>query len=213
MRVLFLLLCFGHSLIAVGQRKYHCEYKETIMFPMPDSLLIKFKKQMVDNGFPPESVEQIVKPMDMPWLFTSCLRKVEARPDSTFILVTKNNETEGNVKFDFPDIKLLFKKGEINRFNSDKGKFVPGGEAVFTSDDTAMYTRRIFEKSQESKVILNYRCAVYTSTDSACRIWVAEDLPDYINPGLWTGDIKGAVLAYDLKQKGQKIHAEIARIE
>jgi hypothetical protein len=79
--------------------------------------------------------------------------------------------------------------------------------------DTVLSVRRIFEKSLESKIILNHRCTVYASTDSSCRIWVAEDLPGYINPGIWIGNIKGAVIAYELKQKGQSIHAEIVKIE
>jgi hypothetical protein len=54
---------------------------------------------------------------------------------------------------------------------------------------------------------------MYTSTDSTCRIWAAEDLPEYINPGIWRGNIKGAIIAYDLKLTGRGIYAEIVKIE
>jgi hypothetical protein len=204
MRLLFLLFFYGYSLITAGQQKYHCEYKETILFPMPDSAFKSLMEQMEEQGLPRESAEQIVKQLSLPGILTSCLRKVDASPDSTFILVTKNNENDGNVKMNIPDRKLLFRKGEIYLYDSDKREFLT---------DTVLSSRRIFEKNRESKIILNHRCTVYTSTDSSCRIWVAEDLPEYINPGIWTGDIKGAIIAYELKQKGQIKHAEITKIE
>ncbi|HET6994416.1 MAG TPA: hypothetical protein VFI06_05525 [Chitinophagaceae bacterium] len=203
MRLLILLFLSGISLIAAGQRKYHCEYKEMILFPMPDSAVISFKKHLEEQGIPPETAEQMVKQLKFPGILTSCWRKVDAGPDSTFILITKSNENDGFSKLDFPDEKLLFSKGEIYRYNSDKHKFLP---------DTVRSARRIFEKNGESKIILDHRCIVYTSTDSLCRIWVAEDLPEYINPGIRT-DIKGAIIAYELKLTGQSIHAELAKIE
>ena len=204
MRLLFLLFFSGFSLITAAQRRYHCEYKETILFQLSDSSLKSFKDELEDKGFPPESIEQIVKQLNLPGILTSCWRKVDAGPDSTFILVTQNNENNENAKLNFPDTKLLFRKREIYRYDSDKRQFLA---------DTVLSARRIFEKNGESKIILDHHCTVYTSTDSLCRIWVAEDLPEYINPGVWAGDIKGAIIAYDLKQKGQKIHAEIAKIE
>jgi hypothetical protein len=198
----FLIVCW--TMNSYAQKKYHCEYKETILFAMPDSGFKSLMEQMEEQGLPRENAEQIVKQLSFPGILTSCLRKIDASPDSTFILVTRNNENDGNAKLNIPDKKLLFRKGEIYLYDFDKREFLA---------DTAFSARRIFEKNQESKIILNHRCTVYTSTDSSCRIWVAEDLPEYINPGIWTGDIKGAVIAYELKQKGQKIHAEITKME
>lgn len=204
MKLLFLLFFSGYSLMACSQRKYNCEYKEMILFPMPDSMLKSFREQIEEQGIPAEVAAQLAGQLNLPGLLTSCWRKVNAGPDSTFILVTRNNENDGNVKLSIPDTKLLFRKGEIYLYNSDKKEFLM---------DTVLSVRRIFEKSLESKIILNHRCTVYASTDSSCRIWVAEDLPGYINPGIWIGNTKGAVIAFELKQKGQSIHAEIVKIE
>ena len=194
--------------MACSQRKYNCEYKEMILFPMPDSMLKSFREQIEKQGISSEVAaqlaERLAEQLNLPGLLTSCWRKVNAGPDSTFILVTRNNENDGNVKLSIPDTKLLFRKGEIYLYNSDKKEFLM---------DTVLSVRRIFEKSLESKIILSQRCTLYASTDSSCRIWVAEDLPGYINPGIWIGNIKGAVIAYELKQKGQSIHAEIIKIE
>jgi len=204
MKLLFLLFFTGYSLMAFSQRKYNCAYKEMILFPMPDSMSKSFREQFEKQGIPAEMAAQLAEQLNLPGLLTSCWRKVNAGPDSTFILVTRNNENDGNVKLSIPDTKLLFRKGEIYLYNSDKKEFLM---------DTVLSVRRIFEKSLESKIILNHRSTVYASADSSCRIWVAEDLPGYINPGIWIGNIKGAVIVYELKQKGQSIHAEIVKIE
>jgi hypothetical protein len=205
MRLLFLLLFAGYSLITAGQQRYHCEYKETILFPIPDSIMKSLREQITAQGLPAETADLLAKQLNLPGILTSCWRKVDARPDSTFILVAKNNEDDGNVKLNIPDTKLLFLKGEIYQYNPDTQKYL--------TKDTVLSAPRIFEKNRERKTILNHVCSVYTSTDSSCRIWAAEDLPGYINPGVWVGDIKGAVIAYELKQKGSSIHAEIAKIE
>ena len=204
MKILFLLFFSGYSFMACSQRKYNCEYKEMILFPMPDSLLKSFREEIEKQGIPTEVAAQLAEQLNLPGLLTSCWRKVNAGPDSTFILLTRHNENDGNGKLSIPDTKLLFRKGEIYLYNSDKKEFLM---------DTVLSVRRIFEKSLESKIILNHRCTVYASTDSSCRIWVAEDLPGYINPGIWIGNIKGAVSVYELKQKGQSMHAEIVKIE
>jgi len=47
---------------------------------------------------------------------------------------------------------------------------------------------------------MNYKCQEYISTDSTCRIWVTTELPDYLNPGIRKGNIKGAVLGFELKE-------------
>ena len=204
MKLLFILFFSGCSLMACSQRKYNCEYKEMRLFPMPDSMLPSLREQIEKQGIPAEVAEQIAGQLNLPGLLTSCWRKVNAGPDSTFILITRNDEDDGNVKLSIPDTKLLFRKGEIYLYNPGKKRFLT---------DTVVPVRRTFEKSPESKIILDHHCTVYASTDSFCRIWVAEDLPGYINPGIRTGNIKGAVMAYDLKQKGQSIHAEMVKID
>jgi hypothetical protein len=166
------------------------------------------KEQMVEQGLPAGSADQLAsqltKQLSLPGFLTSCWRKVDASPDSTFILVTKNDENDGNIKMDIRDTRLFFTKGDIYLYDPGKRKFLT---------DTLLPIPGIFEKKQESKIMLGHRCIVYISSDSSCRVWVAEDLPAYINPGVRVGDIKGAIMAYDLKQTGRTIHAEMAKIE
>ena len=40
------------------------------------------------------------------------------------------------------------------------------------------------------------------STDSTVYIWVSTELPEYINPGARTNNVKGAVLGFQLIQRG-----------
>lgn len=203
MRFLFFLFFSGYSLMGAAQ-KYHCEYKEMILFPMPDSALKSLKTQMEDQGLPSEAAEKLVKQLSLPGILGGCLRKVDAGPDSTFILVTKDEAKDGNAQMNIPDKRLLFRKGEIYQYDAGEHKFIT---------ETVLSIRRIFKQSAGNKIMLNHSCTVYATADSTCRIWVTEDLPAYINPGIWVGNIRGAILAYELKEKGRSIHTEIAKIE
>jgi hypothetical protein len=134
MKLLFLLFFSGYSLMACSQRKYNCEYKEMILFPMPDSMSKSFREEIEKQGIPAEVAAQLAEQLNLPGLLTSCWRKVNAGPDSTFILVTRNNENDGNVKLSIPDTKLLFRKGEIYLYNSDKKEISNGHSTVCPKD-------------------------------------------------------------------------------
>jgi hypothetical protein len=59
--------------------------------------------------------------------------------------------------------------------------------------------KKEFVVTGKKESILSYECEEYVSTDSTCYIWVSAKLPDYINPGIRKGNVRGAVLGFDLK--------------
>jgi hypothetical protein len=61
--------------------------------------------------------------------------------------------------------------------------------------------KRAYRGTGKKLSILNYQCDEYISTDSTCYIWLTEELPEYINPGIRTNNVKGAVLGFKYTQK------------
>jgi hypothetical protein len=128
-------------------------------------------------------------------------RIVDARTDSTFILI-KQGEEEGNVKMNMKEERLLFTKGKIYKYSDStrSWKLPPDDKGV-----------KEFKKTNETKKILSYDCVEYISTDSTTRAWVTTQLPSYLNPGIRMGAIPGAVLAFELRTEGSvTIRSEIS---
>ena len=103
-----------------------------------------------------------------------------------------------------PDQKYLYINNNVYSFDSLKQKYVI---------DTFFSSQKVFMADGGKKTIMGHSCTGYTSTDSSFRIWVTEELPRYINPGISIGTIKGSVIGYRLKRKGVTIDSTIARIE
>jgi hypothetical protein len=208
MRLLVLLLFSAFSLIAAGQRKYHCEYKETVSFPMPDSISKSVRKQIEDQGFSSKIADQLVQQMNLQGLSADYVRIVEARADSTFILATNkvDQEEESDIKINMPDAKYLYKKGKVYVFDTLKRQWVIS--VMWSGSKT-------FNANDDKRLIMGHSCTCYASTDSTLKIWVAKDLPGYVNPGLSIGQIKGAVLGYELnnRDKNNTIKSEMTKIE
>jgi hypothetical protein len=70
------------------------------------------------------------------------------------------------------------------------------------SDKPNARPKRAYRGTGKKLFILNYQCDEFISTDSTVRIWVSTELPEYINPGARTNNVKGAVLGFQLIQRG-----------
>jgi hypothetical protein len=99
---------------------------------------------------------------------------------------------------------LLLRNGELYIDSASKTGF--SSAPVSTSKSN-------FQLTGKTKTILNYGCKEYFSTDSACRIWVTEDLPSSINPGVRLVTIKGAVLGFELRQQESLLKSYAIKIE
>jgi hypothetical protein len=188
MRKLFLLFTFLSNVsISNAQKKYRCEFAGTINSAMPDSV---FRNLASKNNLSAKEIEKF-------------LEQQKANPDSKhlrFVVRAEKDQTIINIdtlpekgsfrkRFD----SLLYKNDEI--FNS---ALTLSG----FSDKPYARPKRAYRGTGKKLSILNYQCDEFISTDSTVFIWVSTELPEYINPGARTNNVKGAVLGFQLIQRG-----------
>ena len=138
----------------------------------------------------PDMIEQIftkLKKMQMSMSMHQ-LRTVIATKDRTIVKIDRSSRS-GNTSYETFD-SLLYKNDEI---------YIDSASVSGFANKPIQKAKKEFNLTGNSKMILNHNCSEYLSSDSTCYIWVAKDLPDYINPGIRKGSIKGAVLGFELK--------------
>ena len=188
MRKLFLLFPFLLSVsISNAQKKYRCEFAETITSAMPDSV---FRNLASKNNLSAKEIEQFLEQQKANPDFKRLRLIVRAEKDQTIINVDTIPE-KGSFRKRFDS--LLYRNDEI--FNS---ALTLSG----FSDKPYARPKRAYRGTGKKLSILNYQCDEYISTDSTVYIWVSTELPEYINPGARTNNVKGAVLGFQLIQRG-----------
>ena len=188
MRKLFLLFPFLLSVsISNAQKKYRCEFAETITSAMPDSV---FRNLASKNNLSAKEIEQFLEQQKANPDFKRLRLIVRAEKDQTIINVDTIPE-KGSFRKRFDS--LLYRNDEI--FNS---ALTLSG----FSDKPYARPKRAYRGTGKKLSILNYQCDEFISTDSTVYIWVSTELPEYINPGARTNNVKGAVLGFQLIQRG-----------
>ena len=188
MRKLFLLFPFLLNVsISNAQKKYRCEFAETITSVMPDSV---FRNLASKNNLSAKEIEQFLEQQKANPNFKRLRLIVRAENDQTIINVDTLPEN-GSLRKRFDS--LLYRNDEI--FNS---ALTLSG----FSDKPYARPKRTYRGTGKKLSILNYQCDEFISTDSTVRIWVSTELPEYINPGARTNNVKGAVLGFQLIQRG-----------
>ena len=188
MRKLFLLFLFLLNVsVSNAQKKYRCEFAETITSVMPDSV---FRNLASKNNLSAKEIEQFLEQQKANPDFKRLRLIVRAEKDQTIINVDTLPE-KGSFRKRFDS--LLYRNDEI--FNS---ALTLSG----FSDKPNARPKRAYRGTGKKLSILNYQCDEFISTDSTVRIWVSTELPEYINPGARTNNVKGAVLGFQLIQRG-----------
>ena len=188
MRKLFLLFLFLLNVgISNAQKKYRCEFAETITSVMPDSV---FRNLASKNNLSAKEIEQFLELQKANPDSKRLRLIVRAEKDQTIINVDTLPE-KGSFRKRFDS--LLYRNDEI--FNS---ALTSSGFA----DKPYDRPKRAYRGTGKKLSILNYQCDEFISTDSTVRIWVSTELPEYINPGARTNNVKGAVLGFQLIQRG-----------
>ena len=170
-----------------AQKKYRCEFAETITSVMPDSIFRDFASK---NNLSAKEIEQFLEQQKANPDFKRLRLTVRTEKDQTIINVDTLPE-KGSFRKRFDS--LLYKNDEI--FNS---ALTLSG----FSDKPYGRPKRAYRGTGKKLSILNYQCDEFISTDSTVRIWVSTELPEYINPGARTNNVKGAVLGFQLIQRG-----------
>jgi len=185
-----LILLFLLSLCVItseAQKKYRCEFAETITSVMPDSV---FRNLASKNNLSAKEIEEFLEQQKANPDFKRVRLTVRAEKDQTIINVDTLPE-KGSFRKRFDS--LLYRNDEI--FNS---ALTLSG----FSDKPYARPKRAYRGTGKKLSILNYQCDEFISTDSTVYIWVSTELPEYINPGARTNNVKGAVLGFQLIQKG-----------
>ena len=185
-----LILSFSLLLSVISsnaQKKYRCEFAETITSAMPDSV---FRNLASKNNLSAKEIEQFLEQQKANPDFKRLRLIVKAEKDQTIINVDTIPE-KGSFRKRFDS--LLYRNDEI--FNS---ALTLSG----FSDKPYARPKRAYRGTGKKLSILNYQCDEFISTDSTVYIWVSTELPEYINPGARTNNVKGAVLGFQLIQKG-----------
>jgi hypothetical protein len=193
---------FTSSVIA--QKQYRATYRDTTsMLFLPGNLQFdQLKEKGLDDDAVKTLSSQLMAQLTKIPMQGSQLRKVRTRGDSTIIVFDKKTRT-GNLTVHMPDSMLLIKSRVYMSDSLGKG-------FSKTPDEPK---ERSFRLTGSSKKILNYTCNEYQSTDSTVRIWVAENMPTSINPGIRVGNTKGAVLAFELMSGSLFTKCELIKLE
>ena len=188
MRKLFLLFPFLLNVsISTAQKKYSCEFTETITSVMPDSVFRNFASK---NNLSAREIDHFLEQQKANPDFKRLRLTVRAEKDQTIINVDTLPE-KGSFRKRFDS--LLYRNDEI--FNS---ALTLSG----FSDKANVRPKRTYRGTGKKLSILNYQCEEFISTDSTVYLWVSTELPDYVNPGARTNNVKGAVLGFQLIQRG-----------
>jgi len=188
MRKLILLFLFLLDVsISNAQKKYRCEFAETITSVMPDSV---FRNLASKNNLSAKEIEEFLEQQKANPDFKRVRLTVRAEKDQTIINVDTLPE-KGSFRKRFDS--LLYRNDEI--FNS---ALTLSG----FSDKPIDRPKRAYRGTGKKISILNYQCDEFISTDSTVHIWVSTELPEYINPGARANNVKGAVLGFQLIQRG-----------
>ena len=187
-KVVLILFLLSTGFTGRAQKNYVCEFADTMIAILDDSVLLRMSQfsPQDDVEVTKEMRDQLFSEMRASFPTMYQLRIVNATKDQTVISMDRNSRS-GSLTMETFD-SILYKNDEIflksgkgfstNPLNSPKKEFISTGKKI---------------------TILNYKCDEYLSTDSTCYIWVTTELPDYINPGIRKGNIKGAVLGFQLK--------------
>jgi hypothetical protein len=177
------------NLTVFSQKKYVCEYSDTTTTILPDSIFAQMlTSSRPDIEIPPEVMQQYLSQVKEKPVSMIQKRIVKAEIEKTIISIERKSRS-GNLSMETFD-SVLYKNDEL---------FPDSATASGFSVVPITTSRKDFLSTGNTKVIMNYKCKEYISRDSTCRIWVTTELPDYLNPGIRKGNIKGAVLGFELK--------------
>jgi hypothetical protein len=200
MRKLILLFLISLCVItSEAQKKYRCEFADSIIWVTPESL---FRNLASKTHLSNKAIEQFLEQQRANHDSRYELRIVMAEKDQTIISLYKDS-VSGNLTMIKID-SMLYKNDEL--FNE-----APTSSGF--SDKPWDRPKRAYRGTGKKLSILDYQCDEFISTDSTVYIWVSTELPEYVNPGVRTGNVKGAVLGFRLTQTSATRKSTLVKLE
>jgi hypothetical protein len=167
-----------------AQQKYRCEFADTIISIIPDSLFRDLAKK---NNLSDKAIEQFLEQQRTNPASRYYRKIARAGEDQTIVTINKNS-IHGNLEIENFDSLIYINDEIFNQAPTSNG----------FSDKPWDHPKKSFRGTGKKLFILGYECIEYISTDSTCYIWLTTELPAYINPGVRTNNVRGAVLGFKL---------------
>jgi hypothetical protein len=191
MRLIFIfLISYFFCQEIYGQHAFFCKYTDTLKASFSEKQIDSLRKDFADKGLPKSVIDGFLSGLFKdPDRFVSIQeRNVLIRDDSAFI--TLNYIPQPGQLFSMETNKELIVNGKIYRYSEGLDKYI----SASLSDSSA-----IFSPTRQSLKILGYSCDGYESADGVYKIWVTQQLPSSINPGIPVNNVEGGILGFEVK--------------
>lgn len=203
MKKLILFLLFVFLIIGSNaQQKYRCEFFDTTITVIPESL---FRDIASRNNLSSKQIKQFLEQQKARPAYRYQLRLVRAAEDQTIISLDKRSVRGNHIiqvgKFTLQPVdSMLYKNFDSILYKNDEIFIVAPTLSGF-SDKPWDPRKREYRGTGKKLLILGYQCDEFINVDSTFYIWVTTELPAYVNPGIRTNNVKGAVLGFKYIEK------------
>lgn len=194
--IIFPLLLF-FIIKSNAQQKYRCEFVDTTITVIPESIVrdIGWRYNLSSK-----KIKQFIEQQKTRPAYRYQLRVVKAAEDQTIIILDKRSIRGNHIiqvgKFNLQPVdSMLYKNFDSILYKNDE-IFNQAPTLSGFSDKAWDRRKREFRGTGKKLSILGYQCDEFINIDSTFYMWVTEQLPAYINPGIRTNNVKGAVLGF-----------------
>jgi hypothetical protein len=198
-----------------AQQKYRCEFFDTTITIIPESLVRDIASR---NNLSSKQIRQFLEQQKARPAYRYQLRVVRAAADQTIISLDKHSIRGNHIvqvgKFTLQPIdSMLYKNFDSILYKNDE-IFNEASTLSGFSDKPWDRHKRDYRGTGKKILILGYQCDEFINIDSTFYMWVTEELPAYVNPGIRTNNVKGAVLGFKyIEETGTTTKSMLVKLE
>ena len=201
-KLILLLLVLIFVVNSNAQQKYRCEFFDTTISIIPKSLVRDIASK---NNLSSKQIKQFLEQQKARPAYRYQLRVVRAAEDQTIIRLDKRSIRGNHIvqvgKFTLQPIdSMLYKNFDSILYKNDE-IFNEAPTLSGFSEKPWDRRKREYRGTGKKILILGYQCDEFINIDSTFYMWVTEELPAYVNPGIRTNNVKGAVLGFKYIEK------------
>jgi len=214
-KLILLLLILIFVVNANAQQKYRCEFFDTTITIIPESFVRDIASR---NNLSTKQIKQFLEQQKARPAYRYQLRVVRAAEDQTIISLDKRSIKGNHIiqvgKFTLQPVdSMLYKDFDSILYKNDE-IFNEASTLSGFSDKPWDRRKREFRGTGKKLSILGYQCDEFINIDSTFYMWVTEELPAYVNPGIRTNNVKGSVLGFKyIDKKGTTTKSMLGKLE
>lgn len=183
------MACFILPCLSTGQQIGTAVFIDPIDVKSQEQALNSIRNSFREKNMPEEVIEGYIKNFfakENPFRQT---QKREAVLFEDSAIISMNYVSNNNMAvFETTNRKLIYKKGSLFKGGDETNS----PEIILFNDSSTVYNR-----TGRNRSILGFMCEEYRSQDLKYKIWVSQELPHEVNPGIQIKNLKGAVLAFE----------------